>query len=161
MFPSGVESKVEQYLNTNCRQPCARSHSNASSESATASAAGIERLFRATTPASQASGAGFVGTPRNCTVESPPLASVFAMSLAPVKSSAITPRSTRYLLASDRPFPKLLPLLLEKPVQHHAVDLVGAVDEARLAGVAIDPFEHRVLRVAAGTVDLDADVGGL
>ena len=94
MLPSGVESKVEQYLNTNCRHPCARSHSKASIESATASAAAIERLFSATTPASQVSGAGFVGRPRNCTVASPPLASVLAMSLAPVKSSAMTPRST-------------------------------------------------------------------
>jgi len=89
MLPSGVESKVEQYLKMIWRQPCAFSHSSAASDWATASAAGIERLFSETMPASQSGGAGLPGTPRNCTVASPPvppppLASVLAMSDAPV-----------------------------------------------------------------------------
>jgi hypothetical protein len=96
-LPAGVESKVEQYLKTNWRQPCARSQSRAASDWATASAGAIERLFSATTPASQRAGAGPFGTPRNCVVVSPrppcPRASVLAMSLAPVKSSAMTPSS--------------------------------------------------------------------
>ena len=55
ILPSGVESKVEQYLKTICRQPCRRSQSSAASDCATASAAAIERLFSATTPASMSS----------------------------------------------------------------------------------------------------------
>jgi hypothetical protein len=84
MLPAGVESKVEQTLNTTCRQPSPKSQSSAASDCATASGAGMDRLLRATTPASQAAATGASGTPRNCTVASPPLASVLAMSLAPV-----------------------------------------------------------------------------
>ena len=97
ILPSGVESKVEQYLKTNLPAALAPAASRApASDCATASAAGIERLFSATTPASISAGAGSVGRPRNCAVREPPwpgnpLASVLAMSLAPVKSSAITP----------------------------------------------------------------------
>ena len=98
MLPPGVESKVEQYLNINWRQPCACSHFSAARDCTTASPAGIDRLFRATTPASISSGAGVEGTPRNWAVRKPPcpgspLASVLPISLAPVKSSAITPSS--------------------------------------------------------------------
>src|SRR3954469_8404296 len=99
MLPSGVESKVEQYLNTTCRHPCAFSQCNASSEAATASSTGTDRDFSDTTPASTSGAAVPRGTPMYCEVTSPPcpgkpLARVLAMSPAPVKSSAITPIST-------------------------------------------------------------------
>src|ERR687883_1841659 len=102
MLPSGVESKVEQYLNTTCRHPCALSQCNASSEAATASSTGTDRDFSDTTPASTSGAAASRGTPMYCEVTSPPcpgkpLARVLAMSLAPVKSSAITPISTGHL----------------------------------------------------------------
>ena len=37
--------------------------------------------------------------------------------------------------------------------------LGGAIDQAGLPRVAIDPFEDRVLGIAAGTIELDRDVG--
>ena len=58
-----------------------------------ASLAAIERVFSATTTASTSSGiAPFGGTPMVWIVRMPPLTSMPAMSVAPVKSSAITPR---------------------------------------------------------------------
>ncbi len=100
ILPSFVESKVEQYLNRICVAPCASSHSQAASDWATASAAGMVRLFSATTPASQLAGAGPGGMPTNCIVAMPPLARVLARSLAPVKSSAMQPRSMGSALGS-------------------------------------------------------------
>ncbi len=52
ILPSGVESKVEHYLKTNCWHPCFCNHFSAASDCATASEAGTERDFSATTPAS-------------------------------------------------------------------------------------------------------------
>ena len=92
MLPSAVESKVEQYLKKNCVQPCARSQSSAARDWATASAGSMERDFSATTPASTDGSAGPEGTPTYCTVRMPPLASVLARSLEPVKSSPMQPR---------------------------------------------------------------------
>src|ERR1700712_2661221 len=72
MLPSGVESKVEQYLNTIWRTPCACSQARASKDCLTASAGGLERLLSETTPASTFGAAGPDGTPRYCVVRSPP-----------------------------------------------------------------------------------------
>ena len=85
MLPAGVESKVEQTLNITWPAPRARSHASAARERATASAAGPERVLRATTTAS-ASGRGrsSAGTPMVWTVRRPALASVLARSEAPV-----------------------------------------------------------------------------
>lgn len=93
ILPCGVESKVEQYLNRNCRQPWARSQSSAASDWRTASAAGTERVFSATTPASTAGSAGTSGMPQYCTVRMPALTSVLPRSDEPVKSSPIQPSS--------------------------------------------------------------------
>ena len=93
MLPASVESKVEQYLKKNRTQPASCSAFRASSDWATASAAGIERVLSATTTASTSSGiVPFAGTPIVWIVRMPPLTSMPAMSVAPVKSSAITPR---------------------------------------------------------------------
>src|SRR4051812_48825841 len=59
---------------------------------------------------------------------------------------------------SRPPPPKLPPLVAHVSREHHLVDLVGAVNEPRLAGVAIDPFQDRILGVAARTVELDRGV---
>src|SRR6478735_9800388 len=52
ILPSSVESNVEQYLKKICRAPARRSQASASRLVATALAAGIVRLFCATTTAS-------------------------------------------------------------------------------------------------------------
>jgi hypothetical protein len=68
------------------------------SDWAIASLAGIERVFSATTTASTSAGIApcpvrlVAGTPMVWMVGMPPLTSMPAMSVAPVKSSAITPR---------------------------------------------------------------------
>src|SRR5262245_43559961 len=62
---------------------------------------------------------------------------------------------------SRAPQPEIAAFLLHEAGEHHVVDLGGAVDQARLAGVAVDPFQDRVLGIAARTVELDRDVGGL
>src|SRR5229473_2141564 len=59
------------------------------------------------------------------------------------------------------PAPEIAALLAHEARQHHVVHLGGAVDEARLARVAVDPFQDRVLGIAARAVELDRDVGGL
>ncbi len=94
MLPASVESKVEQYLNRICRQPCARSQASAASDCATASSAGMLRDFSATTSASDCGSAASTlsGTPTVCSVRMPPRVSMFATSVAPVKSSAMQPR---------------------------------------------------------------------
>ena len=38
------------------------------------------------------------------------------------------------------------------------MNLAGTIDQAGLAGIAIDPFEHAVLGVAAGTIELDGGI---
>src|SRR5580765_2372099 len=95
MLPASVESKVEQYLKKYWRAPAARSRSSAARDIDTASAAGIVRDFSATTMAS-ASGKGSVaaGTPITCTVRMPWRTRVLARSVAPVRSSAMQPRSS-------------------------------------------------------------------
>ena len=93
MLPASVELKVEQYLKKKRLQPAACSASSAASDWAMASLAAIERVFSATTTASTSSGiAPFGGTPMVWMVRMPFLTSMPAMSVAPVKSSAITPR---------------------------------------------------------------------
>src|SRR5271166_3730183 len=52
------------------------------------------------------------------------------------------------------PAPEIAALLRHETREHHVVHFRGAVDEARLAGVAVDPFENGILRVAARTVEL-------
>lgn len=93
IFPSSVESNVEQYLKKNCLAPVIRSQSSVAVDWATASVAGMVRDFNATTTAST-SGIGLLGlgTPSSCTVLRPPRTNVFARSVAPVKSSAMHPR---------------------------------------------------------------------
>jgi hypothetical protein len=93
MLPSGVESKVEQYLKRIWLAPWARSQSQAASDCATASAAGIDRDLSATTPASTPGSAGSPGSPQYCTTRMPPRASVLARSDDPVKSSPMHPSS--------------------------------------------------------------------
>jgi len=48
----------------------------------------------------------------------------------------------------------------QAPRDHRPVHLGGAVDETRLPRVAVDPFERRVLRVAAPAAELDRGVDG-
>ena len=91
MLPSGVESKVEQYLNAICAAPFALSQRQAASDCATASAAGTERVLSAITAASMPGSGAPSGTPAYCSVRAPARASVLAASLEPVKSSPITP----------------------------------------------------------------------
>jgi hypothetical protein len=63
-LPCGVESKVEQYLNTICAAPLATNQRQAASDCVTASPAAIERVFNAITAASMVSSAGIpVGIP--------------------------------------------------------------------------------------------------
>ena len=50
---------------------------------------------------------------------------------------------------------------MKKRAEHHLVHFGRAVDEPRLARVAVDPLERRVLRVAARAVQLDRGVDGL
>src|SRR5262245_29260127 len=45
--------------------------------------------------------------------------------------------------------------------QQHAMDLRGAVDELGSPGIAVDPFDRRVLGIAAGAEQLERDIGGL
>src|SRR5215813_6269382 len=59
------------------------------------------------------------------------------------------------------PTPEVPPLLAHETRQHHVVHFGGAVDEARLTGVAIDPFQNRVLGIAARAVELNRDIGRL
>ena len=92
MLPASVESKVEQYLKKNWRQPAASSHWSAASDCATASAAGMVRDLRAITTASASTAsAGPAGTPIICTARMPARTRVPARSVAPVKSSAMQP----------------------------------------------------------------------
>jgi len=51
-------------------------------------------------------------------------------------------------LARRYPFP---------PTCQRQKDLIGAVHQPRLAGVAVDPFENRILRISTRAVDLDRD----
>src|SRR6185295_8812843 len=95
ILPASVESKVEQYLKKYWRAPAARSRSSAARDSATASAPGTVRDFSATTTASASNkGAPAAGTPITCTVRMPWRTSVLARSVAPVRSSAMQPRSS-------------------------------------------------------------------
>jgi hypothetical protein len=92
-LPASVESKVEQYLKKKRTQPAACNAFSASSDCETASVAGMDRVLSATTTASISSGiVPLAGTPMVWMVRMPPLTSMPAMSVAPVKSSAITPR---------------------------------------------------------------------
>src|SRR5215475_9378091 len=59
------------------------------------------------------------------------------------------------------PTPEVAALIAHEAGEHHVVHLGSAVDEARLAGVAVDPFQNSVLGIAARAVELNADVGGL
>src|SRR5258708_22451111 len=59
------------------------------------------------------------------------------------------------------PAPEIAALALHETREHHVVHLGGAINEARLAGVAVDPFENGVLRVAARAVELDCYIRGL
>src|SRR5690606_21010124 len=102
MLPCGVESKVEQYLKKNWRQPCSRSHSSASSDCATACSGAMLRVFNATTPASTPASAFPRGTPQYCVVAMPFLTSVLARSDDPVKSSPMQPSSMLPVLVAFR-----------------------------------------------------------
>jgi len=106
--PSALNRTLSD-INTNRWHPCACSQDRASRDCVMASCAATDRLLSEMTPASTSGKAGCLGTPRNGMVRGPPcpgipLVNVFAMSLAPVKSSAITPRSI--VLTSSRPLDK-------------------------------------------------------
>jgi len=94
MFPSGVESKVEQTLKKNRSAPRPRSHRSEATLSCTACSTGALRDFSATTTASASgSSSSAEGTPITWVVRIPSCASTLAMSVAPVTSSAMTPRN--------------------------------------------------------------------
>ena len=44
--------------------------------------------------------------------------------------------------------------------EHHAVNFAGAINQASLAGVAVDPFDRGVLGIAFGAHELQGGVGG-
>ena len=81
-------------MKKNCRVSALTSHLSAARDCATASAAAAVQVLSATTTASTESGTGRVGTPISCTVRMPWRTSVFARSVAPVRSSAIAPSSS-------------------------------------------------------------------
>ena len=94
MFPTGVESKVEQYLNCARETPTRRNAFRAESDWVTASGAGMERVLSATTTASASpKSKSAAGGPIVKTTFIPPRTSIEPMSVAPVKSSAITPNA--------------------------------------------------------------------
>ncbi len=83
--------------------PCARSHASAASDWATASSGGLVRDFSATTTASAGGTAiAAAGTPFAWITDSPSRASVTPRSVAPVRSSAMQPRSMAASYNSSR-----------------------------------------------------------
>src|SRR5262245_16229043 len=72
---------------------------------------------------------------------------------------------TRSTSSSDpvagAPAPEVAALLAHEAGEHHVVHFRGAVDEPGRSRRAINPFEHRVLGIAARAIELDADVGCL
>src|SRR6185312_956909 len=180
MLPRSVESKVEQYLKKYWRAPAACSRSSAARDIATASAAGTVRDFNATTMASAAgSGSPTGGTPITCTVRMPWRTSVLARSVAPVRSSAMQPRSSatagllpRRRQAGDRVGAELhaagaaqllagllepgriggrrLEAVLIQQMQRHRRLAEAADLHALLAAGKIGEPQHRAFRVAIG-----------
>ena len=59
------------------------------------------------------------------------------------------------------PLPEVAAFLAHESRQHHHVHFGGAVDQARRARGAVDPFDRRVLGKSARALQLDRDVGGL
>src|SRR5262249_41408091 len=59
------------------------------------------------------------------------------------------------------PGPEVAAFLAHEAGEHHVVHLRGAVDQPRRARPPLDPFQDRVLGIAAGAVELDGDVGRL
>lgn len=59
------------------------------------------------------------------------------------------------------PRPEVGTLGFEKGIENHLVRLMGTVDEAGLACLAVDPSERGVVRITARAADLDADIGSL
>src|SRR5262245_17435550 len=59
------------------------------------------------------------------------------------------------------PVPEVAAFLAHEAGEHHVVHFRGAVDQARRTRRAIDPFQDRVLGIAARAVELDGDVGRL
>jgi len=89
--------------------------------------------------------AGFSVIPRQRTAWSPPLTGARSRGgLHPVVCA---------------PAPEIAAFVAHESGQHHLVHFVGAVDQARGAGGAIDPFGDGVLGIAARAVELDGDVG--
>src|SRR3990167_4034474 len=62
---------------------------------------------------------------------------------------------------SSPPPPELIPILLIGAGKNHAVDLARPIENPRRAGVAIDPLEHRIGRIAPRTAELDRRIGRL
>src|SRR6516225_8637862 len=56
------------------------------------------------------------------------------------------------------PAPEVAAFLAHETREHHVVHFGRAIDEARLPRVAIDPFQNRVLGIAARAVELNRDV---
>src|SRR5215471_21377982 len=70
-------------------------------------------------------------------------------------------RMNRRSALDGAPPPEIATLRAHVLRQHHLVHLIGAVDEPRLPGVSVDPFEHGVLGIAARAIELDRGVGGV
>ena len=77
--------------------------------------------------------------------------------------SAPGSQSSSAALADQRvscaPPPKVVALPCIGVGEHHPVHLRGAVDQPRLARVAVDPFQDRVLGITARATELDRRVG--
>ena len=94
MLPASVESKVEQYLKRICFAPRSRNARALASDWATASGDGeVRDLSETTTASASGSADADAGTPIACTTLMPARCSISATSVAPVRSSATTPRS--------------------------------------------------------------------
>src|SRR5262245_52829880 len=59
------------------------------------------------------------------------------------------------------PAPEVAAFVAHELRQHHLVHLVGAVDQTRGAGGAVDPLDDGVLGIAARALELDRDVSGM
>ena len=101
MLPSSVESNVEQYLKKNCFAPAFFNQFIACRDCSIASSTGIVRVFNAIITASTEGTTSFLlGVPNSWIVFKPPLTSIFARSVAPVKSSAMQPSVMGMLFTS-------------------------------------------------------------
>src|SRR5438270_9839655 len=59
------------------------------------------------------------------------------------------------------PAPEIATFFAQKTRQHHIMHFGSAIDQARGASSAVDPFQYCVLRIAACAVELDGGIGRL